>query len=76
MIAHASPRDRVEIACGGHEVQPSTCAILEALGTVLGVLGIAAIKEGGQVSLRPGAACQAPNSPSNSCQGIWVILCT
>jgi hypothetical protein len=43
MKAHASPRDRVEISSGCHYLQPSTCAILEALGTVLNVLRIAAI---------------------------------
>ena len=58
-----------------HYLQPSARAIFETLGTVLNVLGITATQEGGQVNLWSGAACQAPNSPSNSCQGIWVILC-
>src|SRR5690606_32107580 len=76
MKAHASTRDRVEIGCCSHYVQPSARAIFETFSAVFNVLGIAAIQEGGQVSLRTGTACQAPNSPSNSCQGIWVILCT
>ena len=76
MKAHASPRDWVELGCCGHYVQPSARAIFETLSAAFNVLGIAAIQEGGQVSLRSGTACQAPNSPSNSCQRIWVILCT
>jgi hypothetical protein len=75
MKAHASPRDWVEIGRGCHYVQPSAGAILETLSAVFNVLGIAPIQEGGQVNLRSGTARQASNSPSNSCQGIWVILC-
>ena len=76
MKAHASPSDWVEIDRGIYYVQPSARAIFETLSAAFNVLGIAAIQEGGQVSLRSGTACQASNSPSNSCQGIWVILCT
>lgn len=59
MKTQASPRDWVEIDCGCHSVQPSARAITETLSIVLNVLGIAAIQEGGQVSLWTGAACQA-----------------
>jgi hypothetical protein len=72
MKAHASTRDWVEIDSGCHYILPSAGAILETLGTDLNVFGIAAIYEGGQIDLRAGAACQAPNNPSNSCQCIWV----
>ena len=75
MKAHASPRDWVELGCCSHYLQPSARAIFETLSAIFCVLGIAAIQEGGQVSFRSGTACQAPNSPSNSCQRIWVILC-
>ena len=75
MKAHASSGDWVELGCGCHDVQPSVRAIFETLSAVFNVLGIAAIQEGGQISLWSGTACQAPNSPSNSCKGIWVILC-
>jgi hypothetical protein len=75
MKAHASSRDRVEIGCGCHYVQPSACPIFETLIAVFNVLWIAAIQEGGQVSLRSWTSYKPPNSPPNSCQGMWVILC-
>tara|TARA_R110002124_G_scaffold276867_1_gene447829 strand:+ start:1102 stop:1497 length:396 start_codon:yes stop_codon:yes gene_type:complete len=75
MKAHASPRDWVEIGRGCHYVQPSARAIFETLSAVFNAVGIAAIQEGGQVTFWSRTACQSPNSPSNSCQGIWVILC-
>ena len=76
MKPHTSPRDWMKFGCGCHDVQPSARAIFEALGTVRNVRGIAAVQEGGQISLWSGTACQTPNNPSNSCQGIWVILYT
>lgn len=75
MKAHASPGDWVELGCGCHYIQPSARATFETLSAVFNALGIAAIQEGGQVGHRSGTACQAPNSPSNSCKGIRVILC-
>ncbi|KDB04228.1 hypothetical protein U879_07895 [Defluviimonas sp. 20V17] len=65
----------MELGCGCHYIQPCARAILETIRAVFNGLGITAIQEGGQVSLRSGTACQAPNSPSNACKGIWIILC-
>ncbi len=41
----------------------SARAIFETVGTVLSVLGIAAVEEGGQVNLPSRTACQAPTTP-------------
>ena len=70
--AHAGAGDWVEIGGLCHHARPAGCTIRERLSFIRHVVGVAAVKESGQVHHRPGSGRQPPKRPFNS---LGCIVC-